>query len=56
MGAVRRRPWYLRAGALIAAMVILVIAPAVLLAADPVAAGPGRPGARLRAAGILRAE
>jgi hypothetical protein len=42
MGAVRRRPWYLRAGALIAAMVILVIVPAVLLAADAVAAGPGR--------------
>jgi hypothetical protein len=40
MGAVRHRPWYLRAGALIPAMVILVIVPAVLLAAD--AAGPGR--------------
>ena len=46
MGAVRRRPWYLRAGALIAAMVTLVIVPAVLLAADAVAAGP-QPGCSL---------
>src|SRR4029077_19445221 len=40
------RPWYLRVGALIPATVILVIAPAVLLAADAVAAGP-QPRCRL---------
>jgi hypothetical protein len=38
VGAVRRRPWYLRAGALNPAMVILVIVLAVLQAADAVAA------------------
>jgi len=52
VGAVRHRPWYRRVGALIPAMVVLVIVLAVLLAAD--AAGPGRAAARLQPAGILR--
>jgi hypothetical protein len=42
--------------AAIPAAVILVIAPAVLLAANAVAFGPGRTAARLHPAEILRAE
>jgi putative ABC transport system permease protein len=44
------------ADAAIPATVILVIAPAVLLAANAVAFGPGRAAARLHPAEVLRAE